>query len=404
MKRTAKLILSVSLASILLTLTGCFSPIFYEIRKDVKPETATVSGNIPNITRYRTGDKEYLFLAADKGLRYKEAADEGHGSWGEYPLPFELPSFNFDETAMNGQQVIAVIANADTLYVASTEIATTGADGMTIPAKVNLWGRKIASSEGSPSTEGEWTLINKDLTKLFPLAYDSEEGEVSANFNFFQTNAPIAAHRHAYFCSYDTEKDVYRYYELNGTSAPVEFTISKIEDSEEDASKEKGRVHSAVYYNGAVRFFTTIASTTDETYTTEAKRIYYGTDGTLKYIHDGITEEIVGTSSNISAIMTCADAIILGKGNIKSGAGSGGIEKVAIIDGVPEKGTSEFSTNASFQITNAYLVIAMLNATPDRNETDSALYASITYFNKNGVFDNIGLWSYYPGRGNWNRE
>ena len=74
MKRTSKLILSVSLISILLTLTGCFSPIFYEIRKDVKPETATVSGNITNITRYRTGDKEFLILAADKGLRFKEAA------------------------------------------------------------------------------------------------------------------------------------------------------------------------------------------------------------------------------------------------------------------------------------------------------------------------------------------
>ena len=38
MKHIIKLLLSISLFSILMTLTGCFDPIFYEIRKDVKPE------------------------------------------------------------------------------------------------------------------------------------------------------------------------------------------------------------------------------------------------------------------------------------------------------------------------------------------------------------------------------
>ncbi len=404
MKKTSKLIFSISILSILLTLTGCYDPIFFELRKDVKPETATVSGNIPNITRYRTGDREYLFLAADNGLRYKEADNESHGSWGTYPLPFELTSFNFDDTSMNGQQLMSVFANSDTLYLVSCEIKTTGADGMSVPSKINLWGKKLSSFEGAPSSEGDWVHINENMSDLLQVEYDSESGTISSYFNFFQTNAPMFSHRHAYICRFDQDSGSYKYYELNGTSAPVEFKITSALDSTEDTSTSKGRVYSAAYYNGAVRFLTTSTVSTDETYVNEAKRIYFGSDFKLKYYQDGSIYPIIETDSPISAIMTCSDCVIFGKGDISNGAGSGGISKIQFKNGVPEDGTTSFSTNAEFQITKSYHVIALLNATPDKTEVDSALYGSVTYINKNGVFENVGLWSYYPARGNWNRE
>ena len=37
-------------------------------------------------------------------------------------------------------------------------------------------------------------------------------------------------------------------------------------------------------------------------------------------------------------------------------------------------------------------------------EIDSDLYASISFAGTSLNFSNIGLWSYYPDRGNWNRE
>ena len=64
----------------------------------------------------------------------------------------------------------------------------------------------------------------------------------------------------------------------------------------------------------------------------------------------------------------------------------------------------DFETNAKFQITSSYIVLTLLNATPDQKELDSALYASITFTGGSYNFDNIGLWSYYPERENWNRE
>ncbi len=405
MKRTAKILFSISILSILLTLTGCYDPIFFELRKDVKPETATVSGNIPNITRYSSGNKEYLFLAADNGLRYKEADNMSHGNWGSYSLPFELTSFNFDDTTMNGQQIMSVIANSDTLYLVSCEFKTTGSDGLSIPSKINLWGKKITSENGDLSSEGDWTHINENLPDLFPIEYNNDTGTFSSYFNFFQTNSPMASHRHAYFCNYDKDSEVYKYYELKGTSAPVEFSITSTIDSTENTSTSNGRVYSAAYYNGAVRFLTAAVSSTDETYTNEANRIYFSSNFKFNYYQDSsITTILDNMEAVVSAIMTCSDCVIIGKGDLSNGAGSGGISKIKVVNGRPETETSDFATNAEFQITKSYHVIALLNATPDKNEVESALYGSITYINKNGVSENIGLWSYYPERGNWNRE
>ncbi len=85
----------------------------------------------------------------------------------------------------------------------------------------------------------------------------------------------------------------------------------------------------------------------------------------------------------------------------------GGITRSELEDGVPT-GTTSFSTNASTQITSGYHVFALLNVDPSENETDSALYAAIGFAgsgSSTGVaYSSIGLWSYYPSRGNWNRE
>ena len=58
---------------LLMIFSSCFDPIFYEVRRDVAPESATVSGNIGQITRFTMNGEEYLFLSADGGLRYKKA-------------------------------------------------------------------------------------------------------------------------------------------------------------------------------------------------------------------------------------------------------------------------------------------------------------------------------------------
>ena len=89
MKKIYK-ITSTLLLPFVLLLAGCQDPVFEKVRKDVKPETATVSGNIGQITRFTMEGEEYLFLSANGGLRYKKASNAEHGSWATADLPFDL--------------------------------------------------------------------------------------------------------------------------------------------------------------------------------------------------------------------------------------------------------------------------------------------------------------------------
>ena len=394
MKKINKIAALLSLPFLML-LSSCMDPIFYELRKDVKPETATVSGNISTVTRFTEDGTEYLYTAADKGLRRKRADNESHDAWSEKDIPFSLIAFDWDSTSFTGEQLLAVLANSDTLYLISVDYSTTGTEGNTNPSKLNLWGKQSG---------GSW----KKIDFSFPLGYNYESQKFVSLFSVFQTNSPQAAHRHAYVCKrVDGE---YKCFELKGTDAPEEITITKVEDG-----NPGDRLYSAVWFDGGVKFFTSHAATTNETYN-EAEaptrpRLYYADGEDLyysgdNYSSDGKYVKALDSDRVISALTTCKDSILIGYGDITNTSSEyGGIGRASLDEnGIPASSTSSFSTNAAFQITSAYAVLTLLNATPEKNETDSALYASITFSSSNGLHENIGLWSYYPGRGNWNRE
>lgn len=383
----------------IINFTGCWNPIFYELRKDVAPEQATVSGNIPQITRYTADGKEYLFLAADGGIRYKEADNQIHGSWFVFPSPVTLSSYNFDSSNFVGQQVASVFANSTTLYAVTVAYTSTGTEGITKPAKISIWGRN------SLNTSEEWTLINSDNSiEYFPIAKDVTTDYYYSLFNLFQTNTPQTAHRHFYFCTYDTATASCKYYELTGLSAPVPFSISKADDYPDAATTP--RIYSAAYYKGGIRFFNSIAVTTNETESTDATRIYYSILNYLYYSDSDTTYKLSTDAGDyISALATCKDSILIGRGAASVETTNAGITKTSLSEeGVPGGIIIPFTTNASFQMTEAYPVIALLNATPSKTELESTLYATVTFYTSNGVYDKIGLWSYYPSRGNWNRE
>ena len=82
---------------------------------------------------------------------------------------------------------------------------------------------------------------------------------------------------------------------------------------------------------------------------------------------------------------------------------AGGIDKVILDNKIPTS-LGTFTTNAQFQITSDFIVLALLNATPEKSELESSLYSAINFPGTSESFSNVGLWSYYPSRGNWNRE
>ena len=88
---------------------------------------------------------------------------------------------------------------------------------------------------------------------------------------------------------------------------------------------------------------------------------------------------------------------------------TGGITKTSLDEsGTPGTSLVSFDTNASFQLSTAYLINCIVNSSPEKSETESSFYSSVsikgTGTSTGASFRNLGLWSYYPSRGNWNRE
>lgn len=382
---------------------GCFNPIFYEIRKDVRPETATVSGNIPNITRYTDSSTEYLFLAADGGLRYKRADNNTHGNWDYYPTPFNLISYNYAISGFPGQQLISVYADANYLYLLSAEYSTTGSEGITKPSAIHIWAKENAvSNKGSNG----WTDITENATNstFFPIVKILSTGYYESRFNLFQTNAPQAGHRAVYLCSVNTDNNNCTYYKLNGTTGLQSITPETITTVDDATFSSTTRIYSAAYFGG-VHFFTSKVATTNETLTTDANHIYYANGNILRYSSDGTNySDAVNAGDTISSLATCSDAILIGRGATNGESSHAGITKTSLTNGVPGNTLQSFTTNAAFQMTDIYVVLSLMNSDPRNSELQSNLYASITFYGSNGVYNKIGLWSYYPWRGNWNRE
>ena len=398
MKKTNKIITALFLPLIML-FSSCFDPIFYEVRRDVEPESATVSGNIGQITRFTMNGEEYLFLSADGGLRYKKVANETHGSWGTMSLPFSLLSYNYDNSSMDNYQLCGVYADSTTLYLVAIPYVTSGSETTTNPSTLKIW------ASDTPDDVESWELI--DISSIsFDYSQDESTELYSSLFYFFQTNAPIAAHRHVYFRTYtkaeNEESKSYKYFELIGKAKPTEITNEVLANIVDDGSS----ANSAAYFDG-IKYFSSKVVVTDETYNDDADYVYYGNGSELYYYStaDGYKRSC-SAGKTISALAVTNDSILIGLGNLLSKSdSSGGIKRVLLANGIPADSTSDFDSNADFQITTSYKVMALLNATPEKTEAESALYAAITCgYSSSGLEANKGLWSYYPARGNWNRE
>ena len=416
MKKINNLLLALSL-SILFLLTGCFSPVFYEIRKDVEPEEAKVSGVINSITRYTVNGKEYLVVSADEGLRYKDISLQAHGAWQSFDLSsaiegFSYHSYNYFNSEHSGYQILKVLADSTYLYVVGAAYENNEKQGTTIPSEICVWGGcPTLNSDGSWAS-GEWQKIDVP-ENTFKIYRDSSYYYHSA-FSLFHTNSPMQKNRKVYIRSgnadaYSSNYKETTYYSLENC------TVTKVSISPSD-STEKSNISSVVMLNDKPVFFNSIASTSNETYTTEATRIYYG-DGDYLYYSDadGSTSFVkaLDAGNDISCLATCSDSILIGRAEFSATSTSayGGIVKTSLTDGVPGSELVSFDTNASFQISTAYFVNALINSTPDKSELESALYASVSFIgsgtstSSNSVsYDNVGLWAYYPARGNWNRE
>ncbi len=210
---------------------------------------------------------------------------------------------------------------------------------------------------------------------------------------------------------------------------------------------------SAYYANGAVHFMDFIAASTNETKNDEATYVYYGnakklmnfkvsdfssspsvtafvkdtngnygsstaslnqfdayinsiainSSGTAAAEPSGIASSS-GPNANIISLAVTKDSIILGTYEY------GAYRLLKDSSGKPAASTVAFGTNADSIMHSPYIVRMLFCTDPTIGETEtgSALYSSTQFRRKESSagtdYKNVGLWSYYQNRGNWNKE
>lgn len=408
--------LLILLSTVSIFFTSCFSPVYYDITQDVPPEPTTVSGVISSIVRYNVGGKEFLVLAADNGLRYKNADDNYHSVWVSYTnLPFPLLTFDYNTTNYIGEQIIKVLADSEYLYILSTSYIADTNVGISVPAVVSIYAKKMSLSEnGEWSLDGEWTKVasgNDDSgIPYFPLTNFLEY--VYSDFNVFCTNSVQVKNRYAFIRSgnlnsHSLNKNTY-YYALNGKEKPIRISATPFDDTNINC------INSAAVLNNKLYFFNSQAVTTNETKTKDATYIYYGKVFTLNYT-DGNTVQtaISNCGTTISCLAVTNNSLLIGRGDYSESVISnvGGLVRTSMdSNGIPGSTLIPFKNNAQIQLSQSYLILTLLNTDPSKNEEDCSLYSSIAFVGSGSSasasvnYNNIGLWSYYPSRGNWNRE
>ncbi len=371
MKRIFSVFIILSALACAVFFTGCQDVIFAKIMGEVQLEDATITGRVNTIVRCTFNGQEYLFI--QNGRVYgKPASSASHGDWNLMSDGLPKLSYDYYNKKFNGIYIYQLAATENTLYALGAEIYENTEEGENTAGS-----RYLYYFNGST-----WSRCNGEVTGT------------SGNTTIFCTNTNNATHRTAYI-------------RMNGT-------VSKLKDSPTSSTYIDGAATTATaYIPGASTVSAVYAATTSKlyffnscsaSYTTGGRTYVYWADGsTLKYLDSAIStvHEGVSCSANITSIAATSDAILLG-------TNGRGLQKTTNASGTPGSSLAGFSTNADSALDTPYIIPAMLCIDSAASETGATLYASADFKRKSstsgGNYKDIGLWSYYPSRGNWNRE
>lgn len=358
MKKTLKIILTSLVSVLLFSFLSCQDEIFSSIRNEVELDDATISGSILSIVRY----KDDIYAA--NGTIYYQPKSVTSKNW--IQLPTTLSGIVYD-----------IAADESYLYACSLSFEDDD-DGYNVPDARVLW-RYDGSS---------WTrILSVDYSSLI-------------SFYLFCTNTPIEANRKAFFKYgsnvYELSDDVSgnststaSWTELTSSSYPIVLNNSI------------SSVQSATYLNGNVILSPYRASTSNETENDEATYVYTALGSAIFYSSDGVNWSIVYTNSDdILSIGYSQDYMLLGTDE--------GIQHVLISNNVPQSATQDFLNNAASALSSYYVIDSLLVVDPSQSEYGTAIFASTEFdgssSSTSATLENVGLWGYYPAKGEWNRQ
>ena len=367
--RVKKALFSFLLVISFACLFSCQQVVLDSIRKEVELESGSIAGDIRSIVKFKD-----CYYIANGGIYYKHKDWLFYGSWVRGPAP--------------DGHVIKLAADANYLYALVGISAENTKEGKNQGIRRDLY----YSEDGI-----SWKFVSEFCDKG-SLVYSSK---YIVYVYLFCTNTIDPTTRSAYVVLNDGLKGITNIaYELDGSR------VTKMELGFEDASTKpfsNGVLvsRSCVYYNGDVYFFNSNASVTNETTLTPATMYYYGSGS---YLHWGGEKENkknpILCETTIQSLGVTADYLLVGT--------NAGIYHRPLTDKIPGILSVDFLTNAASTLSPAYTILSILVVYPELPETKTPIYASQVYTgngsSNSAQFDHVGLWAYYPSRGNWNRE
>ncbi|MCR5218057.1 hypothetical protein [Treponema sp.] len=436
MNKTLKTIITVSTAAFLFA--SCHDNIYESINAEVKLESNGINGT-GTISRY--GD--YLIFPTGH-LYYKtnqSSNDTGlyNKQWAKAGLP-ETEKADY----IDGQCYYAV-GDQSNLYIMihSWYENSSGYNAVS--------GRQLFVTTDTDFSDGiEWTEITID-DNLTPV-------------KLFSNNAYDAANRLAYLRAYDSDDSTYKIYSLSGTSSPVEVTDESTGLSSDTLTAvyfpKDGQTYFSKYYSltanddyiyysltynnsgsmatgssiyradgyGTYYTYSTASTSSDsnpseegwyeydsdsDTYTLssdtslDSSKTYYTAKENTGFTLDSAAAS--ATSCDAGGIISMAvtsNYLLLGT--------TSGLNRVLLsstgdstsLDNIPYTSTTSFSNNGNSIITEYAYSVFTLEPSDAEGENDeyvsSVIYGSVSSSSDN--WEDTGLYSYYKGRGTWNRD
>lgn len=377
MKRTFPILIIFSALACAVFFTGCQDVIFAKIMGEVELEDATITGRVNAIVRCKLGSDEYLFI--QNGRVYgKPASSVSHGDWNTMSDGLPKLSYDYYNKKFNGIYIYQLASTPTTLYAIGASI--------------------YENTEDGENTAGSRYLYYFDTgSKTWRKTHDNDVTGTSGNTTIFCTNTRDATKRKAYI---RMNKNVYA---LNDSPVSDATCIATTAETSALGDAPGESTVSAAYTASGIYFFNSCAATNETS--VPATYVYWASGSTLKYAASG-TNASSGTSAvncsvNITSIAVTSDAILLG-------TNGRGLKKTTNASGIPGTSLPNFSTNADSALGSPYIIPALLCIDSSLSETGATLYASADFKRKSsssgGTYKDVGLWSYYPSRGNWNRE
>lgn len=433
-----KIFLSISIAAAVFGFTSCYDAIFYNIRNEVPLEDGVINGYTNSIVRYQEPDgTEFLYLQ-NGNVYYKQISDDkdkkiltknqNHDKWTKDSSAPEGISYSYFDQEFSGTYSCKLASDSKYVYLLGATPEYDESSSRNILKNFKLY---------CYSKESGWQSVEavNEILGYYESTLDEDKYMMDASIQLFCTNAPQNEHRKAYirigggspYYSWMSDKQTYGsdftsevincgIIELNGTDTDI-ANVVPLGDGKIGTLEKTGAgkdTTSAVYANGKVYFLDYLASSTNETKNKEADYIYLGNGKTLYWFETASVSSVKALdAAPVGKSTGCADSILsmcVTNDSIILGTYEEGAYRIKTNSGKPETSTSDFTTNADSVMYNPYIVRMLFCTDPSLGETDdgSALYSALqfryTESSASASYKNVGLWSYYKARGNWNKE